>query len=205
MRGQLVQGRFNIDYEGKSMYEGIAEELGETVGQDVDWWEWSEAYFEENYSLVVDDIYDVSGSGVTGDGVKKGRRWTKPFKLPVVMAQLTRSTNVMNERGYYVSDTLRLVINVGEIQRLIPGMLTNPSSHIKDRVVYRGQVFVPTRVLPRGIFGNNYAVVTIDCNQVNSEELVNDPQFSNLALPATTEPRLAIYGAGEYGSGKFGE
>ena len=121
------------------------------------------------------------------------------------MAQLTRSTNVMNERGFYVSDTLRLVVNVGEIERLIPGMMTNPSSHIKDRIVYRNQVFVPTRVLPRGIFANSYAVVTIDCNQVNPEELVNDPQFSFNASPAKTEPRLSIYGAGEYGSGIYGE
>jgi hypothetical protein len=205
MRGQLVQGRFNIDYESKSMYEGIAEELGQTVGQEVDWWQWSEVYLEENYSLVVDDIYDVSNSGVTDAGVKKGRRWTKPFKLPVIMAQLMRSTNVMNERGYYVSDTLRLVVNVGEIQRLIPDVLANPSDHIKDRIVYRGEVFVPTRVLPRGIFANNYAVVTIDCNQVNPEELVNDPQFSTFALPVKEEPRLVIYGAGDYGSGKYGE
>jgi hypothetical protein len=121
------------------------------------------------------------------------------------MAQLMRSTNVMNERGYYVSDTLRLVVNVGEIQRLIPDVLAHPSAHIKDRIVYRGQVFLPTRVLPRGIFANNYAVVTIDCNQVNPEELVNDPQFSTFALPVKEEPRLAIYGAGDYGSGKYGD
>lgn len=205
MRGQLIQGRFNIDYEGKSIYEGISEELGYPIGQEVDWWEWSEAYLEENYSKVVDDIYDVSNSGVAVGGEKLGRRWTKPFKLPVVMAQLTRSTNVMNERGFYVSDTLRLVVNVGEIQRLIPGVLSAPSSHIKDRIVYRGQVFVPTRVLPRGIFGDNYAVVTIDCNQVNPEELVNDPQFASKASPVKEEPRLSIYGAGGYGSGNYGE
>jgi len=205
MRGQLVQGRFNIDYEAKSMYEGMSEELGQTVGQELDWWQWSEEYLDENYSLVVDDIYDVSNSGITDGGVKKGRRWTKPFKLPVIMAQIMRSTNVMNERGYYVSDTLRIVVGVGEIQRLVPGMLTNPSLHIKDRIVYKGEVFLPTRVLPRGIFADNYAVVTIDCNQVNPEELVNDPQFSQFALAVKEEPRLAIYGAGDYGSGRYGK
>lgn len=192
MRGQLVQGRFSIDYESKSIYEGISEELGYPVGQEVDWWEWSDSYLQENYTTVVDDIYDVSNTGVTPAGEKKGRRWVKPFKLPVVMAQLMRSTNVMNERGYYVSDTLRLVINVGEIQRLIPGVLSSPSQHIKDRIVYKGEVFVPTRVLPRGIFANNYAVVTIDCNQVNPEELVNDPQFATYALPGATDSRSKV-------------
>jgi hypothetical protein len=181
------------------MWESISEDLGGTVGVDVSWFQWSESYFMDNYSDVVDDIYDTS-SGV----VAKGRRWQKPIKLPVVMAQVIRSSNVMNERGFYVTDTLRLVVNVGDVQRLIPNMLEDPSSHIKDRIVYQGNVFVPTRVLPRGAFGYNYAVVTIDCNQVKPEELVNDPQFQSYTSPVKEEPRLSIYGAGEYGSGKFG-
>jgi len=192
MRGQLVPGRFSIDYESKSIYEGIGDELVNTVGQEVSWWQWSETYLNDNYEVVVDDTYDVSNGGQTPEGVSKGRRWTKPVTLPVAMAQLMRSTNVMNERGYYVSDTLRLVVNVGDIERLIPDILVNPSLHIKDRIVYKGQVFVPTRVLPRGIFSNNYAVVTIDCNQVNPEEMVNDPQFAAYALPATTDARSSV-------------
>jgi hypothetical protein len=200
MRGSKLQGRFNLDYESKSMYEGIAEDLGAPIGQEVDWYLWSTTYLEENYSDIVDDIYDTS----SGAGPTTGRKWAAPFKLPTVMAQLIRSSNVMNERGFYVSDTLRLVLNVGDVQRIVPGMMDNPSSHIKDRVVYKGQVFVPTRVLPRGAFGYRYAVVTIDCNQVNSEELVNDPQFQFFATPVTEEPRLSIYGAGEYGSGNYG-
>lgn len=207
MRGSKLQGRFNMDYESKSMYEGIAEDLGGTVGQEVDWYQWSETYFEDNYSIVVDDIYDVSNDiyneGSTPSG--QGRRWALPVKMPTVMAQLIRSSNVMNERGFYVTDTLRLVINVGDMQRLIPDVMANPSNHIKDRIMYKGEVFVPTRVLPRGSFGYQYAVITIDCNQVNSEELVNDPQFQTFATPVKTEPRLSIYGAGPYGSGLYGE
>lgn len=208
MRGSKLQGRFHIDYEAKSMYEGIAEELGATVGQEVDWYQWSDDYLIDNYSVVVDPIYDVSNYGVEGNipgGIPKGRRWSLPFKLPTVMAQLIRSTNVMNERGFYVTDTLRLVVNVGDVQRLIPGMLMDPTQHIKDRIVYRSEVFVPTRVLPRGAFGARYAVVTIDCNQVNPEELVNDPQFATFASPVTSESRLSTYGAGLYGSGLYGE
>jgi hypothetical protein len=112
-----------------------------------------------------------------------------PFKMPAVMAQLIRGTNVMNQRGFYVTDTLRLVINIGDAQRLLPSLVTEPSGHIKDRIIFRGQVFVPTRVLPRGSFGYNYAVLTVDCNQVNSDELVNDPQFQPYALIAAADPR----------------
>jgi hypothetical protein len=184
MRGTKVQGRFDIDYESMSLYEGIAEDLGGTVGVEVDWYRWQEYYLEENYTDIVDDTYDVSQS-TPG----KGKRWMLPFKMPAVMAQFIRGTNIMNQRGFYVADTLRLVLNAGDASRLLPSLLTDSNQHIKDRIVYRGQVFVPTRVLPRGSFGYRWAVVTVDCNQMNPEELVNDPQFQGYASPPKIEPR----------------
>jgi len=187
MRGTKLQGRFNMDYESKSMYEGIAEDLGGTVGQEVQWFRWQEYFLEQNYTDIVDDVYDVSSS-VPG----KGKRWMLPFNMPTVMAQVIRGTNVMNERGFYVSDTLRLVMNVGDVQRMLPGLITDSNAHIKDRVIYRGEVYVPTRVLPRGSFGYRWAVVTVDFNQVNPEELVNDPQFQKYALGPVNEPRDAV-------------
>lgn len=200
MRSSRVQGRFSLDYEAKSMYEGISDDLGGTVGVDVDWFRWQEYYLESHYTTVVDDIYDVSSSVPN-----TGRRWVLPFKMPVVMAQWIRGTNIMNERGYYVSDTLRLVINIGDAERLLPSLFNDPNKHIKDRVVYRGEVFVPTRVLPRGSFGYRWSVITVDCNQVNPEELVNDPQFQKYASPSKAELRTIGYGSGAYGSDSYGE
>lgn len=144
---------------------------------------------------------------MSSSGVGKGRRWMLPFAMPTLMAQIIRSTNFMNERGYYVTDTLRIVINVGDAERLLPDLLVNPNAHIKDRIVYKNQVFIPTRVLPRGSFGNRYAVITIDCNQMNSEELVNDPQFQKYATPAIADRRLNPegYGGGGYGENEYGE
>jgi hypothetical protein len=192
--------RFDMEYEAKSMYEGMAEEVGGTVGQEVDWFRWQDYYLEENFTTVVDDIYDVSSS-IAG----QGRRWMLPFKMPSLMAQFVRGTNVMNERGFYVTDTLRLVLNVGDVQRLLPTIITNSNIHIKDRILYRGQVFVPTRVLPRGSFGYRWSVVTVDCNQVNPEELVNDPQFQRYASPVKADFRTIGYGSGGYGSDPYGE
>jgi len=180
-----------MDYESKSIYEGITEDLGDPVGQEVDWFQWNPQYFADNYSAIVDDIYDVSNSAIV-NGIGEGRRWSAPINVPTVMAQIIRSTNIMNERGFYVSNTLRLVLNVGEVERLIPNMLKDPSSHIKDRVVYLGAVYTPTRVLPRGSFGYRWAVVTIDFNQVNPEELINDPQFNEYALGAGPDIRSKV-------------
>ena len=176
MRGSKVQGRFKIDYENLSINEGIVDELRDPVGTKVDWWVFDQDYLTNHAVDVYDDIYDTSNQ-TPG----KGRRWKDSFEMPVVMAQQLRGTNVMNERGFYVVDTLRLVIPVADVQQKLPVMLTDPNVHIKDRVVFQGEVFTPTRVLPRGRYADNYAVVTIDCNMVNSEELVNDPQFQTYA------------------------
>ena len=174
MRGNKVQGRFKIDFENKSMEEGMVDELRDPVGSEVDWWVWDAAALAADYNTWVDPIYDVSNQ-TPG----QGRRWKDPIKLPVIMAQLLRSTNIMNERGYYVVDTLRLVVSVADVNRLLPALLTDPNQQIKDRAVFQDEVFVPTRVLPRGRYANFYSVVTIDLNQLNPEELVNDPQFQS--------------------------
>jgi hypothetical protein len=203
MRGRRLQGRFSLDYEAKSMYEGIQEDLQHPVGVDVDWFRWSAEYAAANVATFVDDIYDVS-SNVYGEG----RRWMLPFNMPAVSAQLIRGSNEMNERGFYIVDTLRIVLNVGDVERLVPDMLVNPDTHIKDRILYRGNVFTPTRVLPRGHFGYKWAVVTIDCTEVNADELVNDPQFQQYAqkgvrnLAPVTYPG---YGQGNFGTESYGE
>ena len=176
MRGNKVQGRFKIDYETTSMDEGIVDELRDPVGTTVDWWLWDAAALAADYETWVDPIYDVSSQE---EG--QGRRWVDPFKMPVIMAQQLRGTNTMNERGYYTTDSLRLVIAVDDVSRLLPAMIDNPNIHIKDRVVFQGEVFVPTRVLPRGRYKERYSVITIDLNQVNPEELVNDSQFQGYA------------------------
>jgi hypothetical protein len=178
-RSSKHEGRFDLDYESLSMYEGIAADIGGMVGVDVNWWRWQEYYLEDNYDSIVDDIYDVSSSNAS-----EGRRWMLPFKMPAVMASVQRGGSAMNERGLYTTDSLRIVINSGDALRLLPDLVGDePNRFIKDRIEYRGQVFVPTRVNPRGNFGNRWAVVTIDCNEVNSEEMVNDPQFSRYSSP----------------------
>lgn len=176
MRGSRVEGRFPIEWENRSMEEGIVDELRQPVGTEVDWWVWDQTYTDTNPSIVFDPIYDTSNQT---DGY--GRRWKEPFKLPVILGQNLRGTNINNERGFYTTNTLRLVVAVADVNRLLPVMLTDPNNHIKDRCVFQNGVYVPTRVLPRGLYKNFYSVCTIDMNQVNPEELVNDSQFQQYA------------------------
>lgn len=176
MRGTKVQGRFKIDFETMSMDEGMIDELRDPVGTVVDWWTWNPTEFADNYEDFIDPIYDVSNQTDT-----KGRRWDEPFKLPVILAQQIRGQNVLNERGFYTVDTLRLVVAVDDVNRLLPAMISSPTDHIKDRIIFQNHVFTPMRVNPRGRYKERYSVVTIDCTQVNAEELVNDPQFQQYA------------------------
>jgi hypothetical protein len=172
MRGSKVQGRFKIDYEKSSMEEGVTDELRDPVGTEVDWYVWDEDALQSDYADWVDPVYDVSNSE-SGKGIV----WKEPIKVPVIMGQQLRGTNIMNERGFYTTDTLRLVLGVADVNRLLPNLISDPNFHIQDRIVFQGAVFIPTRVLPRGRYKDNYSVVTVDNNQCNSEELVNFQQF----------------------------
>ena len=191
-----MEGRFKIDFETQSMDEGMIDELRLPVGTLVDWWVWSPVALGDAYDSFVDPIYDVSNQGAN-----LGRRWDEPFKMPVILAQQVRGQNVMNERGFYTVDTLRLVVAVDDINRLLPGIITNPTAHIKDRVVFQDAVFTPTRVNPRGRYKERYSVVTIDLNQVNPEELVNDPQFNQEYSPIDD---TTGFGDGGFGSEGYG-
>lgn len=193
MRGTDVQGRFSINLEAGSIWEGIRDELASPVGVEVDWWIW-----DHNFSVdeVVDDVYDVSRYD------EGGRAWAGPVRVPVVTAQIFQGSITQNDRGFYNTDTMRVVMNAQDALRLFPNILSDPDAHIKDRIVFRNEVFSPTRVYPRGHMEYKFAVVTIECAQVNSEELVNDPQFQqysatedrmfNISTPSAPENVVAV-------------
>jgi hypothetical protein len=97
-----------------------------------------------------------------------------------------------NERGLYTVDQLRLTFNVDVIRNSISklrGTTTtdddyfsqDPDRYLRDRIVFRSTVWSPAQFFPRGLVGNDYTLITLDLNQVNAEELVNDPQFLQYA------------------------
>lgn len=188
MRGERREGRFSIDSERNSIISGTSSDLVRTVGSHVDWW------FFDHINTVTDEIYDV-GANTSGGG----RRWIGPITIPVVNADLNQGATAQNDRGFYNTDVLTITINmdtinsgknrtvgnmVGSASTSIPQlskMETNPDHYLTDRVVFRGEVFTPTQIFPRGIITDQYTLMTVTCNQVNPEELVNDPQFQTYA------------------------
>jgi hypothetical protein len=161
MRGNNVIGRFDQELEVKSIRHGITQDLQVPTGQTVDWYRFDSA------ATTVDRIYDVGSS--TG-----GRKWKKPFTLPVVNAYVFQNEIYQNDRGFYAVDTLRLFVNYDDVIRFIPTLDSDPDQHIKDRCKFRGQMYMANRIFPRGQVQYDYVVLTVDLTQVKTEEQVND-------------------------------
>lgn len=190
MRGDNREGRFNIPYERGSNTSGTTSELVQTVGTFVEWW------IYDPTSTVIDPVYDVASDTVGG-----GRKWLNPLMIPVVNAHLEQGVTVQQDRGFYNTDQLTITINVDVIEnhlnfyganasniRELSTVEVNPDVYLRDRIVFRHEVFTPIKVLPQGIIKNNYTLLQITCEQVNAEELVNDSQFQHFANYSAFNP-----------------
>ena len=161
MRGRNTLGRFDPEYEVKSIRSGITQDLQAPVGQVVQWRVYDAS------ATNTDSIYEVGA--YTG-----GRVWRAALDLPVINAYIFQNEMYANDRGLYTVDTLRLFVNYDDVVRYLPTLDTQPDDHLKDRVEFRGQMYSPNRVFPRGQIQMDYSVLTVDLTQVKPEEQVND-------------------------------
>lgn len=167
MRGEGSHlGRFDSAFEMNDIHTGISSDLTSFVGNTALWY----VYISTPH---VDPIYGVGSS----DGF--GRTWSAPLLIPVTRNLLTRSSGQDEGLGFYPVDSLHLTINSSDIVPKIPDIVSSPDAHIKDRVLYDGQIYRPINVQPRGVIGSRYALVVVDFIQESKEEMVNDPQFQS--------------------------
>jgi hypothetical protein len=166
MRGRNVMGRFTTNYEVISIGDGITADLQNPVGQSVLWW-----VFNPDRTHI-DPTYDV------GSYWNRGRVWFTPFEIPVVLATIEQGPGGHNERGLYTVDYLRLVINTPEILPYLPNIAYEPDAHLLDRIEYRGSLFQPTNVYPKGHVEHEMVVIQVEAEQIKDEEVVNDTQFN---------------------------
>lgn len=168
MRSHEPGGRFQIPYEREAILFGINYDLTLHIGQIVEWWR----YDSENTES--DDIYDVGS-------VDGGRRWLDPFNMVCINASLYQGITVQDARGFYNTDLLRVTLNIKDVEELIPDLVSNTDAYLKDRIVFRGEVFRPKRFYPKGQITDDYTIFSFDAIQVNPEELINDQQFAAYA------------------------
>jgi hypothetical protein len=165
MKAAQPGGRFDVNFERNSILSGITEDLRRPIGQTVQWWRW------DKVDTSVDSIYDVGS-------VSGGRVWYPGFDVPCVEAVIYQGVTLQDERGFYNTDVLRITMNMADVEKLFPTMPTSPDDFLRDRIVYRGEVFRPTHFYPRGLLTDKYTLFTLDASQINPEELVNDHQFA---------------------------
>jgi hypothetical protein len=75
-------------------------------------------------------------------------------------------------------DILRLVMNTPDILPYLPDIVTQPDNHLLDRIEYRGGLFQPTLVYPKGHVQHDMVVIQVEAEQIKDDEVVNDTQFN---------------------------
>lgn len=176
MRHSDPGGRFTVGWEQFSIFDGIDGELRAPVGHYVEW-----IQFDADASGV-DVIYDVADQ-------ETGRQWRDPIRIPAYASFIYQGPTMHNDRGFYNTDILRVSAAMDVMERVFPSLVWEPDTHIRDRVLYRGKIFIPTRIYLRGLLRNTHTIFTVDANQVNEEEWVNDPQLIEWAGRSLNPPQ----------------
>ena len=161
---------FDARYETKSIEDGMRVFMEEEVGQTVLWWVYDPAATE------VDNVYSVGTDYLPG-----GRRWYPP--IPVVCINAIRVEGAKQYTdGLYTQDTIHLILSANSAQQAaMPNLIDTWPEHLRDRLLWQGRVYTPTRIELRGVLRESYTVIGIDLIQVNPDELVDDPDFARYA------------------------
>ena len=176
MRAYEPGGRFTTDFELNEVGDGITWDATNPFGTSVEWWIFNSA------ESISDPIYDVEPIGV-------GRIWDGPVTLPVISASITHGMNQTNQRGFYSSDSLKLTLNIDDLQKASPEIFYDDRGFIrpqinlanKYRAIWQGQVYRPVQTQTQGYVDDRGTIIVLQCIQVMPEEMINDEQFQTYA------------------------
>jgi hypothetical protein len=171
MKAYNPGGRFDADFEQKDIFVGIDSDLKSPVGTHALW------YIYDPTDTVLDPIYDTGYV----PSVHGGREWRGPFQIAVVRAVIKQGTSKVSEAGFYNADQLHLTLNANDINAIAPGVMDNPDYQDRSRIIWKGEVWRPFDAQQVGIIGENFTLLSVDCQQVMPDEMVNDPQFQQYA------------------------
>jgi hypothetical protein len=168
-RPYTPSGRFDTTFETDEIHDAITKDLVNPVGSHVLWYVW------DKDATHIDPIYDVGAS----DGV--GRQWRTPVEVPTIRAVVKQSQTNLVQQGFYNADMLHLTLDKEILMSIIPDLLNDPDPLLRDRIVWKGQVYRPYQNQLMGIISERFAIINFELQQVMPEEMVNDPQFQQYA------------------------
>lgn len=158
------RGRFNIDFETNEIMAGLRG--AQAVGGD-----YIDYYRFDSEDSAKDDIYD--------EGTGAGRTYVGPVDLPVWHVMHMEGGQDVEEAGLYYRDSLHVTILFDTFQKV--GLTQADLVHqhyLRDRIVYNDKVFAVTKMDVMGQIQQRDVVISVDAEQVRSDELVGDKQFA---------------------------
>lgn len=174
-------GRFSVDFETSEIYRGLR-----------DWQRWTGDqiyYYRFAYDQSsVDPVYGEATGPL-------GRVYFGPNNIPALHVVHIEGDNDNTEQGFYYNDRAHVTLSFDQLKRLgLDKLDLNTQNYLKDRFVYDTKVFRVTSVQILGQIQQRDIIVGIDATQVKPDEMVNDVQFAQYAIPHENQfsQRLSI-------------
>lgn len=159
------RGRFNINTETNMIHRGLRG-WQRLVGDVMTYWRWDYNASEMH------PVYD--------EGTGAGRVFNGPWQVPVIHVDHMETGNTTpRDSGLYVNDSLHIIAEFDQISKT--GLTDADIKHgtfQRDRVAYNNALFAVKRMDLQGQIRRRDIIVSITCEQIRDDELVNDPEFS---------------------------
>lgn len=163
-------GRFSVDFETSEIYRGLRD-WQRLTGDQIYYYRF--AYDQST----VDPVYGEAAGPL-------GRVYFGPNNIPALHVLHIEGDNDNTEQGFYYNDRAHVTLSFDQIKRLGLGKMDlNTQNYLKDRFVYDTKVFRVTSVQVLGQIQQKDIIVGIDATQVKPDEMVNDVQFAQYAIP----------------------
>lgn len=158
------RGRFNINAETTMIHRALRG-FQRQVGDNMTYWR-----FDYNASEM-HDVYDEA----TGPG----RVYYGPWQVPVIHVDHGEAADTTpRDSGLYIRDTLSIVADFAQIEKTgLTDADIKHGAYQRDRVAYNNSLFAVTHMDILGQIRRRDIIVSLTCEQLRDDELVDDPQF----------------------------
>lgn len=177
-RADWKRGRFGINTETTLIHRALRGWQNRT-GDSI-------TYFRFQYAESdTHEVYDEA----TGAGRVFYGRW----QVPALHVTHVESGNEdPRDSGLYVTDTLRAVLEYDQLVKFgLTEMDIKHGSFQRDRVAYDNALYAVQRVSVLGQIRRRDVVVVVEAEQIQNDELVNDPQFQQYLTDPTELPAVS--------------
>lgn len=158
------RGRFNVNTETTLIHRALRG-YQRQVGDIMTYWR-----FDYNSSQM-HPVYDEASG--------PGRVYYGPWQIPVIHVNHGEAGDTNpRDSGLYVRDTLFIIAEFSQISRAgLTDADIKHGAYQRDRVAYNNSLFAVSHMDILGQIRRRDIIVSLTCEQLRDDELVDDPQF----------------------------